>query len=238
VILNDDTQGTSMAELLFNHFHKTKFAAVWPDDAFGQGISASFLAEAKTLGASVPVNYSYPPAQIDFSVLGSELHSSGVDAVALLGVYSGDGLIVKQAASSGVSPTASTVFLGNASDNAPQFVSLAGTSAANGVYVTGLWDPANASPAGKAFAAKFEGVYHSAPAEDAATAWDAFYVFADAVNNGGTNRAALIAALGKITPANPYAGLTGNIGFMPSGQRAEETPILLQVVNGQIVAAK
>jgi hypothetical protein len=32
-------------------------------------------------------------------------------------------------------------------------------------------------------------------------------------------------------------GLTGAIGFLPTGQRAVEVPILLKVVNGQIVAA-
>ncbi|MGH3257723.1 MAG: branched-chain amino acid ABC transporter substrate-binding protein [Streptosporangiaceae bacterium] len=236
VILNDSTQGSAMADLLKNTFHDTRYAAVWPDDVFGQGISASFLSESAKLGASVPVNYSYPATQTDFSVLASKVRGAHVDAVALLGVYSGDGLIVKQLASSGV-PASSTAYLANASDNAPQFVSLAGTSAANGVYITGLWDPANASAAGKVFASKFEGVYHSPPAEDAATAYDAFNVFAQAAEQGGGSRADLIAALGKITPSNPFQGLTGAIGFLPTGQRAVEVPILLKVVNGQIVAA-
>jgi len=237
VILNDNSQGAAIADLLKNTFHDTSYAAVWPDDVFGQGISASFLQEAAKLGASVPVNYSYPAAQTDFSVLASKVRGAHVDAVALLGVYSGDGLIVKQLASSGVPPSSSTVYLANASDNAPQFVSLAGTSAANGVYITGLWDPANASAAGKVFASKFESVYHSAPAEDAATAYDAFNVFAQAAAQGGGSRSDLIAALAKITPSSPFMGLTGAIGFLATGQRAVEVPILLKVVNGQIVAA-
>lgn len=235
VILNDNSQGSAMADLLKNTFHVTKYAAVWPDDVFGQGISASFLKEAQKLGASVPVNYSYPANQTDFSVLASKIRDAHVQAVALLGVYSADGLIVKQVASSGVT-TAKTVFLANASDNSSQFVSLAG-DAANGVYITGLWNPGNASTAGKAFAAKFESVYHSAPAEDAATAYDAFGVFANAVEHGGGNRADLITALAKITPANPFRGLTGAIGFQSDGQRAVEVPVLLKVVKGQIVAA-
>jgi branched-chain amino acid transport system substrate-binding protein len=237
VILNDNSQGSAIADLLKNTFHDTRYAAVWPDDVFGQGISAAFLKEAASLGASVPVNYSYPSTQTDFSVLASKVRGAHVDAVALLGVYSTDGLVVKQLASTGIPPSASTVYLANASDNAPQFVSLAGASAANGVYITGLWNPANASAAGKVFAAKFESVYHSAPAEDAATAYDAFNVFAHAVDQGGGTRSELIAALQKITPSNPFAGLTGAIGFLPTGQRAVEVPILLKVVNGQIVAA-
>ncbi len=236
VILNDNSQGSAIADLLKNTFHATKFAAVWPDDVFGQGISASFLKEAKKLGATVPVNYSYPANQTDFSVLASKIRDAHVGAVALLGVYSADGLIVKQVASGGTPPSKNTVFLANASDNASQFVSLAG-HAANGVYITGLWNPGNATAAGKAFAAQFQGVYHSAPAEDAATAYDGFKVFASAVENGGGTRADLIAALAKITPANPYQGLTGAIGFDPTGQRAVEVPVLLQVVSGQIVAA-
>ena len=97
--------------------------------------------------------------------------------------------------------------------------------------------PANATPAGKAFATQFESVYHSAPAEDAATAYDGFNTFASAVEKGGGTRADLITALAKITPPDPYHGLTGAIGFLPNGQRAVEVPVLLQVVKGQIVAA-
>jgi len=236
VILNDNSQGSAMADLLKNTFHVTSYAAVWPDDVFGQGISASFLKEAKALGATVPVNYSYPANQTDFSVLASKIRAAHVGAVALLGVYSSDGLIVKQVASGGTPPSKTTVYLANASDNTPQFVSLAGP-ASNGVYITGLWNPANATPAGKAFATQFESVYHSAPAEDAATAYDGFNTFASAVEKGGGTRADLIAALAKITPPDPYHGLTGAIGFLPNGQRAVEVPVLLQVVKGQIVAA-
>jgi branched-chain amino acid transport system substrate-binding protein len=236
VILNDNSQGAAMADLLKNTFQVTKYAAIWPDDVFGQGISAAFVKEAEANGASVPVNYSYPASQTDFSVLASKVRDAHVNAVALLGVYSADGIIVKQLATQGVTVSPKTVFLANASDNAPQFVSLAGP-AANGVYITGLWNPANASAAGKEFAAKYESVYHSAPAEDAATAYDGFNVFAHAAEQGGGTRDDLIAALRKITPAAPFSGLTGTIGFLPNGQRAVEVPILLQVVNGQIVAA-
>lgn len=236
VILNDNSQGAALADLLKNTFHATSYAAVWPDDVFGQGISNAFLKEAKAVGATVPVNYSYPANQTDFSVLASKIRDAHVDGVALLGVYSADGLIVKQVAGGGTKPSASTVFLANASDNSSQFVSLAGP-AANGVYITGLWNPGNATPDGKAFAAKFQSVYNTAPAEDAATAYDGFNTFATAVEHGGGNRADLIAALQKMTPANPYQGLTGAIGFLPTGQRAVEVPVLLKVTNGQIVAA-
>jgi branched-chain amino acid transport system substrate-binding protein len=236
VILNDNSQGSAIADLLKKTFHATKYAAVWPDDVFGQGISASFLKEAKAVGASVPVNYSYPANQTDFSVLASKIRDAHVDAVALLGVYSADGLIVKQVASGGTPASASTVFVANASDNASQFVSLAG-NAANGVFITGLWNPANATAAGQAFASQFQGVYNSAPAEDAATAYDGFNVFARAVESGGGNREELVAELQKITPASPFTGLTGAIGFQSDGQRAVEVPVLLKVVKGKIVAA-
>jgi ABC-type branched-subunit amino acid transport system substrate-binding protein len=63
VILNDNSQGSAIADLLKNTFHDTRYAAVWPDDVFGQGISAAFLKEAASLGVSVPVNYSYPSTQ-------------------------------------------------------------------------------------------------------------------------------------------------------------------------------
>src|SRR6204780_1335436 len=215
VILNDNSQGSAIADLLKNTFHTTSYAAVWPDDVFGQGISASFLKEAKTLGATVPVNYSYPANQTDFSVLASKIRDAHVGAVALLGVYSADGLVVKQVASGGTPPSKSTVFLANASDNASQFVSLAGP-AANGAAITGLWNPTNATSAGKAFATQFESVYHSAPAEDAATAYDGFNVFASAVENGGGSRADLIAALAKITPSSPYQGPTAALGVEPT----------------------
>jgi ABC-type branched-subunit amino acid transport system substrate-binding protein len=81
-------------------------------------------------------------------------------------------------------------------------------------------------------------VYHSQPAEDAATAYDAFQVFVHGVEAGGTNRAGLIKKLHAITPAKPYVGITGSIGFDKTGQAQNLKPSLLQVVNGSIVAAK
>lgn len=236
VILNDNTQGSAIADLLVKNFGKKKLAALWPDDVFGQGISDAFIKEAQKLGTPVAVRYSYPSNATDFSVAVSRLGGANADGVALLGVYTGDAIAVKQLAAAGITPSKATM-IGNASDNTDQFVSIAGTSAANGVYLVGIWNPGNANQAGQAFTADFQKTYNAAPAEDAATAYDAVMVLKRAVESGGTDRSSLIDALHKITPSNPYQGITGKIGFDSTGQDAAAVPTLLQVQNGKIVAA-
>jgi branched-chain amino acid transport system substrate-binding protein len=238
VILNDNTQGSAIATLLVSSFKDKNLAVLWPDDTFGQGIDTAFMAAAKSLGANVLQNYSYPDGTTDFSTLVNSLKGSSVNGIALLGVYTGDAVAVKQLAAAGLAPSKSLVYIGNASDNTSDFVSIAGASAANGVYMTGLWNPGNANAAGKAFTTAFKKTYHSSPAEDAATIYDAFKVFQYGVEHGGTSRAALIKALHAINGAHPYVGITGSIGFDATGQAANLKPSLLQVVNGTIVAAK
>lgn len=236
VILNDNTQGGAIAKLLIQKFGLKNLALVWPNDVFGQGISKAFLTEAHKDGANVAVNYSAASDATDYSVAVNKIRSAHVDGIALLGVYTGDAIAVKQLAQAGVS-SASTTMIGNASDNTPQFVSIAGTSAAKGVYLVGIWNPGNTSPASTAFVQQFKAAYQSEPAEDAATAYDAAMVFKRAVDSGGGDRQTLIKALSQNTPSNPYAGITGNIGFDSTGQDAAAVPTLLVIKDGKIITA-
>lgn len=236
VILDDNLQGSAIADLFVNRFHEKNLAAIWPNDVFGQGISKAFLDEAKKLGATVSVNYSAAADATDYSVAVNKIRGANVAGVALLGVYTGDAIVVKQLTQAGVTASKTTM-IGNASDNTQQFVSIAGASAADGVYLVGIWNPGNANTAGKAFTKQFEAAYNSQPAEDAATAYDAIMVFKQAVDSGGGTRANLIKALSNITPSNPYLGITGKIGFDSNGQDQAAVPTLLVVKNGQIVAA-
>ena len=238
VILNDNTQGSAIANLLVKTFKAKKVAALWPNDTFGQGIDTAFMKTAKSLGVTVVQNYSYPDGATDFSTLVNSLKGSGVQGIALLGVYTADAIAVKQLVAGGLKPSSSLVYVGNASDNTAAFVTIAGASAAEGVYLTGIWNPGSANKAGVAFTKSFKKAYKSSPAEDAATAYDAFKVFQFAVQHGGTNRFALLKALRKITPAHPYVGITGRIGFDSTGQAVNMKPSLLKVVNGVIKAAK
>lgn len=237
-ILTANGYGAAIATTMVKDFHKKSLAALWPDDIFGQGSSHAFISEANKLGAKVVVNYSYPATNTDFSVMVSEVKNAHPDGVALLGVYTADALELKQLVTAGVKPSASELIMANPSDNTSTFISIAGGATnANGVYLTGIWNPGNANKTGRAFANAFEKKYGSAPAEDAATAYDAFNVFVDAVDHGGGNRSTLTAALHKITAKHPYAGITGKLGFLSNGQCAFYPPILLQVKSGQIQAA-
>jgi branched-chain amino acid transport system substrate-binding protein len=229
--------GTALAEVLVNDFHKKNLASLWVDNIFGKGLSHAFNKEAVKLGAKIVVTYSYPETSTDFSVMVSKVKAAHPTGVALLGLYTSDALEVKQLVAAGIKPSKSVKFVGNPSDNNSTFVSIGGgASVMDDTYLIGIWNPKVANKAGKTFTKKFEDTFHSSPAEDAATAYDAFRVFVQAVEHGGGNRSALITQLHKITPKHPYKGITGKLGFKKNGQAAFYPPILLEVVNGAIQA--
>jgi len=229
--------GTALAEVLVKDFHKKKLAALWVDNIFGKGLSRAFDKEAVSLGAKIVVTYSYPETSTDFSIMVSKVKAAHPTGIALLGLYTSDALEVKQLVAAGIKPSKSVEFVGNPSDNNSTFVKIGGgPSVMDGVYLIGIWNPKVANKVGKTFTKRFEKTYHSAPAEDAATAYDAFNVFVRAVEHGGGNRTTLIAQLHKITPKHPYKGITGKLGFKKNGQAAFYPPIVLEVKNGAIQA--
>ena len=75
------------------------------------------------------------------------------------------------------------------------------------------------------------------PDGNAALAYDATMLLADAVRNAGPDRARIRAYLAGLASSGGYGGVTGAISFTPSGDPVGRTVVIARVDNGALVPA-
>jgi branched-chain amino acid transport system substrate-binding protein len=231
LVTNDNYEGGVIADQLVTKFHRQKIAVAWVNTSYGQGVAQAFKDEVAKAGGQVVVDYGYPANSTDYSVFVTKAKQAGADGIALLGTYTEDALKVKQLAAAGLTPSASLTIMGNSSDNTPAFLQTAG-SVADNVFLDGFWVPSATGPTGQKFIADYKAAYNLDPSQNAACAFDAVSVWANAVANGGTNRDALVQALHD---THSFTGVTGLIDFTATGERQNVQVAILQVQGGQIV---
>lgn len=231
LVTNDNYEGGVIADQLVTKFHRTKIAVAWVNTSYGQGVAQAFKDEVTKAGGTVVVDYGYPANATDYSVFVTKAKAAGADGIALLGTYTEDALKIKQLAAAGLTPSTTLSIMGNSSDNTPAFLQVAGSAAEN-IILDGFWVPSATGPTGQKFIADYKAAYNLDPSQNAACAFDAVQVWANAVANGGTNRAALIQALQN---THSFTGVTGVIDFASNGERQNVQVAILQVQGGKIV---
>ena len=108
------------------------------------------------------------------------------------------------------------------------------TGAANPAYPTTITSPPTTAPAGATFAAQYQAKFQVAPAMYSAESYDATNALLTAIGSG--NSAAVTGASAEsAVNAVDYAGITGPMQFLPSGELKRPTTNHYQQQNGQIV---
>ena len=233
LVTNDNYEGGVIADQLVTAFHRQKVAVAWVNTSYGAGVAQAFKTEVAKAGGQIVVDYGYAANSTDYSVFVTKAKQSGADGIALLGTYTEDALKIKQLAAVGLRPSSSLTIMGNSSDNTPAFLQTAG-SAAEGVYLDGFWVPSATGPAGQKFIQDFKSTYNVDPSQNAACAFDAVSVWANAVSSGGTTRDKLVQALHD---THGFSGVTGRIDFDATGERQNVQVAILHVAGSNIVPA-
>jgi len=83
--------------------------------------------------------------------------------------------------------------------------------------------------------ASFAARFHMRPDNNAALAYDATMVVAQAIERAGPDRTAIRDYLGSMQEANAYNGLTGRIAFQQSGDVAGKPMAMTRVRRGALV---
>ncbi len=189
---------------------KKKWAVVHSTDAFGTGGKDAFVANLKAAGLEAVLVQGYTNQQADFTPVVLALRQSGADVLCTYFTYETDlGLFARQLRQLGVRMP----WVGSPSIVNISALNLAGPS----LYGTfGVADYAvDASPAAKAFAAKYEAVRKAPPDNQSSWAYDAVNILARAINTAGSTdpeqiRSAILAIRG-------YAGAEGEYNFDANG---------------------
>jgi len=200
------------------------------NDNYGQSLAEAFGREIEAKGIKVAGRVAYEPAAKDFKPLLSTMGQASPDFVAILGLYTDTGLIVKQMGELGIKvPT-----YANTSPAIPQFIEIAGP-ASDGAYgalyyFAGSIDTA----AGKKFVADWNAKFKRDPSQYEGMGYDTMLVLVEAVKKasagGKVTRESIRDAFFKIADL-PVA--SGNVSILPNGDVKRPLPFV-QLKDGKL----
>lgn len=223
-VATDSSQGAGAAQYLAKKLNVKKVYSIDDAEAYGQGLAKELDADLQKLG--VTVIHDGLPQGTKPGPEAAKVKQSGADAVYYSGYYADGGPLAKALRSAGYTG----IFMSDDGVKDPNFIKLAGASAAEGTYFTcPCSDPSKA----KSFFTAYKAAFHQDAGTYSAEAYDAANAIISAMKTLGSNitRPALVTAVSKVD----YKGITKTIQFGSNHELASTTVYLYQVKNGQIV---
>ena len=221
-------QGGAIARFSNDQGYET--AAVMQDNSsdYGQILSDEFKTAFE---GDVVATESYVAGDTDFSSILTNIKSSNPDVIFIAGYYTEAGTIIKQAREMGIE----AAIVGPVGLASEELSSLAGEENMNDIYfVSHFASDEDASQASQEFSAAFEEAYGKAPDEFAALGYDAVYLYANAVEEvGSEDNQAIAEALANTTD---FQGVTGAI-TMKDDHTPNKTAYIQEIQNNEVVGS-
>lgn len=179
---NDNSQGPAAAKFLTTDLGAAKVCVIADDSAYGKGLAAT----VKTaLAGGVSCTDDVKTGQKDFSATVNKVMAAHPDAVYYAGYYTEAGPFDQQLKQAGFTGK----FVGPDGVRDPEFIKLAGQSAAEGVYFTCPCVPAEAAAT---FKAQYKAAYGTDPQTYSAESYDSATVLLAGIDKGNVSRADLL----------------------------------------------
>jgi len=224
---NDAQQGIDAALLAGELLGAKRLAVLYASDDYGQGVLENFLATVPDTGAEVVAQETYTPTQTrDFSAQLTAIKSADADALLLIGYYDDLGTAVTQLTAAGLEDV--TIICSAGLAQAP-FAELASVEIP-GSYMLGYYDSARDTPENRAFADAFTQAYDDAPTLDAVYAYEAVFVYAQALEDGATAE-----NMSEMVRAVTLDVATGRIEFDDSGNNSAARGVIQTIEDGAFV---
>lgn len=226
VVWNDQFQGAANAQLA-QQLGLKKFFVLNDGETYGQGIATLFIQYAKKLGIQILSNQKWDKKASSYESLAASIDSSGADAVFLGGIVCNNGgKLIKD-----IKAGAPNVQLIGPDGWTPISATVEGAgAAANSMYITQPGVPVDQlTGAGQDFVNGFKEQFGKEPDPYTAYAAQAAQVLMDAIEKGGTDRAAVSAALFDTDITD---GIVGSFKIDENGDTTLGKVSVYQVKNG------
>lgn len=206
-------------------------------DTYSKGLYDSFKTACAKYGVTVVAEESTASLDVqDYTNQFTSMVNAGVKFVYAPYYYDVIGpYVVPQARAAGY---AGIIMGADGYDGTPDYV-VAGSDlkAFNNVYWTNHYDPADASEKVQAFVNAYKAKYNSTPNAIAALAYDAVYMYKQAIEAAGSADAAAVrTALADTTAV--YAGVTGTFSLDTAGTPVKGASIISFVSDGTAVTTQ
>ncbi len=197
------------------------------DDAVTKGGYEVMERTAKEMGLEILATETFQKGQSDYNAQLTKIKNANPDLILASALYNEGAVIMDQARKMGID----VPFVGGNGFNSPQAIEIAG-DAANGLIVGTPWFGESDDPKVVEFNEKYEAEYGKLPDQFAAQAYDALYIYADALKRAGkADRDLFRDALAETKDLD---GLLGNFSFNDIGDVVMDVTVV-EIKDGKFV---
>lgn len=224
VISSDSMNGLAIARFAMLRGWR-RAAILYENNAYGRGLADAFVRGFK--GDIVSVDPIAEGARQDLSPFVTYYRQRAVEAVFVAGTGASGDAFLREARRQHL--TAHLVGGDGWS------VLASDTANADGVYVGAPFTAEDRRPAARRFVDAFRKRYGLTPDGNAALAYDATMLLADAVAHTGPDRRRIRDYLAQLAAHGSYQGVTGPIAFSPDGDPLGKTIVMTQIHRGALI---
>jgi branched-chain amino acid transport system substrate-binding protein len=219
--------------LMRNSFNIKKPANIYSSaetDSFNHEVAAKYLKD------NFDIEFVYsaqiqPDTEKDYTAHITNSKDRDADAVIIFGEYSPAALFLKQRYSLGWNNV--PVFSLSGCSN-PQLIEIAGSDAAEGFFSMSAFDWSNPKPQVQKFVADYTKLSGFSPSEQAAGAYDAVFIMAQALGNPTAASLKGKALIDWLKSNCKYSGIMVDVdGFDRNGDNPAAKALIVQVSNGK-----
>ncbi|MFC7684373.1 ABC transporter substrate-binding protein [Ureibacillus sp. GCM10028918] len=206
----------------------TKVAMIYGnDDVLTQSGFDTMKKAAEDMGLEILTTETFQKGQSDYNAQLTKIKNSNPDLILASALYNEGAVIMDQARKMGLE----VPFVGGNGFNSPQVIEIAG-EAANGLIVATPWFGESEEAKVVDFNEKYEAEYGKLPDQFAAQAYDALYIYADALKRAGeADRELFHEALAE---TKDFEGLLGNFSFDEIGDVVMDVKVV-EIKDGEFI---
>jgi branched-chain amino acid transport system substrate-binding protein len=222
VVANDDQQGPVGGKFALEKLKAKNVAVIDDSTAYGQGLADTFEATVKAGGAKIAAREHTTDKDTDFKAILTKIKGKKPDLIFFGGIDPQAGPMIKQMGELGIKAK----FMGGDGIQTPNFIKLAGDTAAEGAMASMPGLPKDQMPGGAKFLERFKDKFKAEVELFAPMGYDAVFVFVDAMKRAKSAESAkFLPEVGK----TDYKGVIGPIAFDDKGD-LKNGPITIYVV--------
>ncbi|WP_397539570.1 ABC transporter substrate-binding protein [Rummeliibacillus pycnus] len=200
------------------------------DDVFTKSGYDTMKKEAEKMGLDIVTTETFQKGQSDYNAQLTKIKSKKPDFILASALYNEGAVIMDQARKMGID----VPFVGGNGFNSPEVIKIAG-DAANGLVVATPWFGDSKEQKVVDFNNKYKEAYGKLPDQFAAQAYDALYIYADALKRAGeADREAFHKALAE---TKDFEGILGKFSFDKEGDVVME-PKVVEIKDGKFIEFK
>ncbi|GAK52940.1 branched-chain amino acid transport system substrate-binding protein [Candidatus Moduliflexus flocculans] len=216
----DELLSRFMARAVVEKLQKKNVAVLYLNNDWGVAAQQIFADEVKHLGGTVVAAEGFLDHTTDFIPILEKLRAAQPDALYLFTQLPDGKIILNQRAQIGWDDV---TIMGYVDFYSPTIFELEPAARRN-LYTSSLgFFPDSPRPEVQSFVKAFKEKYQLPPTQEAALAYDALNLIAEAIKQAGTDRKAIREAMAKI---KDFPGVTGIIRFDQGGNVVKDYPIL------------